>query len=74
MMLEIVKAGANAHGLKLIGDELIGYRFVPRGELAYEADYLLEVALNSAGDDGYSWLNNNRDGEYNSTEWNAKSI
>lgn len=65
---KIVKDGANANGLRLIGDPFIGYRFVPRGYAAESADNLLSDIL---GDDAAEWCAEYKDGEYTSTEWNA---
>lgn len=66
----IVKLGANAQSLRLIGDRFIGYRFVPRNDAAKVADELLEYALNGCPS-AAEWYFSNRDGDYNSAEWNG---
>ena len=72
--LEIIKAGAAHMGLRLIGDDFIGYRFVPRGDAADSADSLLQLAISKAETDAHIfWLRNNRDGDYSSEEWSVNA-
>lgn len=69
--LKLIKDGANANGLRLIGDRTIGYRFVPRSDLASFADNILTIAAEQA--DGVhlsAWCEANKDGDYSSEAWN----
>lgn len=68
--LELIKAGANAVGLKLIGDGMIGYRFVPRSEVADFADKMLTLVTDDAKH-LTAWCEKNKDADYNSAEWNS---
>lgn len=69
--LKLVKDGANANGLRLIGDRTIGYRFVPRSDLATFADNMLTTAAEQADDVHLSaWCEANKDGDYSSAAWN----
>ena len=69
--LKLIKDGADANGLRLIGDRMIGYRFVPRSELASFADNMLTIAAESADDVHLSaWCEANKDANYSNAAWN----
>lgn len=69
--LKLIKDGANANGLRLIGDRTIGYRFVPLGDLASFADNMLTIAAEQADDVHLSaWCESNKDDDYSSEAWN----
>lgn len=72
-MLELIKAGANSHGLRLIGGPLIGFKFVPAGDMATAANFLLDQALDGGGYEADTWLEQNRDGEYNHADWTERA-
>jgi len=71
-MLEIIKSGANAHGLRLIGEPIIGFKFVPAGDMATAANFLLDQAVDGGGYEADTWLEQNRDGEYNHADWTSR--
>ncbi len=69
--LKLIKDGANANGLRLIGDRTIGYRFVPRSDFASFADNMLTIAAEQADDVNFSvWCEANKDADYSSEAWN----
>lgn len=70
-ILELIKAGANAHGLRLIGQPFLGFKFVPAGDMATAANFLLEQAIDGGGYEADTWLEQNRDGDYNHADWTA---
>jgi hypothetical protein len=69
--LGLVKAGANAKGLILIGDAFIGYRFSPRNELAEFADSLLDPLVEEDPQNFSAWCHAHRDADYSHQAWTA---
>ena len=69
--LKLIKDGASANGLRLIGDRTIGYRFVPRSDFASFADNMLTIAAEQTGANLSAWCEANKDGDYSMVEWNA---
>ena len=60
--------GAHANGLKLIGDGMVGYKFVPVSDMSSCADELLSLCFDGAGDPS-AWLAANADGPYDADLW-----
>lgn len=70
MKAKIVLDGARANGLRLIGDGFIGYRFVPRSDLAEEADALLYSCFEQIDDPDISrFYHENCEGPYDPDLW-----
>ncbi len=70
--LEIIKLGANAKGLELIGDRLIGFKFVGGEKEDREAaNSLLNVEFDNTPDhaDFDVWCSENRDGDFDAEKW-----
>lgn len=70
--LEIIKLGANAKGLELIGDRVIGFKFVGGAEEDRDAaNSLFNAEFDNTPDhaDFAIWCNENKDGDYDSEKW-----
>lgn len=70
--LEMVKAGANAVGLRLIGDRFVGYRFVPHDDAADFANKMLVLAAEDGGHLN-AWCEKNKDADYSAEAWNSRA-
>jgi len=64
--------GAHKNGLKLIGDEMIGYKFVPASDMASSANKLLPRCFGIV-EDSSAWLRDNADGPYDSELWDKEA-
>ncbi len=67
-----IKTAANQQGLKLVGDAFIGYKFIPattdNGKIA---NWFLSMCLEANLCD-QEWLEENKDGDFESEGWNDK--
>ena len=69
---KLILDGARANGLQLIGDGMIGYKFVPVPEVSNVANQLLMSCFNDL--EGLSeWCIANADGPYDEELWNKES-
>ena len=60
--------GAHDNGLRLIGDGMVGYKFIPCCDIADVADELMRMCIN---DSHKTWLADNADGPYDKELWGA---
>lgn len=68
--LKMIKDGANANGLRLIGDRMIGYCFAPRNDLAKFADDMLGAVIEQEDSVHVAvWCEANKDGDYSAEAW-----
>ena len=70
-MVKVLKDGANANGLHLMGDMFIGFRFVGESDYKESANKLLELLVNEHADDHKlsDTINSMKDADYEYSAW-----
>ena len=65
---KILLDGAHENGLKLIGDAMIGHKFIPVGEVSNAVDELLINCFDDVSS-LHEWCVENSDGPYDAKLW-----